>query len=221
MITTKPATVTHYVAALPDAQRGLAERVCAIIDAELPGVGAVWHGHPVSADIERMTVIMDGYTGAAPGQLTFQVSGQVRSNPDRARASWIRAAYVVGFAALGWRYVLQPAFDPLRAYLRDPTQSTLPQLSMTNHDADPTRREILLVTEPSEVQGVFVACGGHQVILPIPHDQRTLDELSAVFIGDRETTEWARVPMKGLRVPWPRRPMHMFDPAPVQPSPAG
>jgi hypothetical protein len=47
MTTVKAGTVTNYVAALPDAQRGLAERVCAIIDAELPGLGAVWHGHPV------------------------------------------------------------------------------------------------------------------------------------------------------------------------------
>lgn len=207
----RPMTVRHTVGDVTN-----------IVKMYLDDSGIVLQGVPAAnnpADIERMTSIMDSYTGTAPGQLTFQLSGQVRSNADRARASWIRAAYVVAFAALGWRYVLQSAFDPLRAYLRDPTQSTLPILSMTDHDADRTRREILLVTDPSDMECVFVACGGHQIILPVPGDQRTLDELSAAFVG-RDITQAARLNVRGGRVPWPRRPMHLLDPAPVERSPA-
>jgi hypothetical protein len=41
----KFATVEEYFASLPAALRPIAERLQPIVDAELPGAGAVWHGH--------------------------------------------------------------------------------------------------------------------------------------------------------------------------------
>jgi len=41
----KFASVEEYVASLPEGLRPVAERVQAIFDQELPGKGAVWHGH--------------------------------------------------------------------------------------------------------------------------------------------------------------------------------
>ena len=40
-------TVQDYVSSLPEAQRRIAEELVRLVDAELPGTGAVWHGHPV------------------------------------------------------------------------------------------------------------------------------------------------------------------------------
>ncbi|MEU5883704.1 DUF1801 domain-containing protein [Spirillospora sp. NPDC047279] len=39
--------VQDYVTALPDARREIAEKLVPLIEAVLPGKGAVWHGHPV------------------------------------------------------------------------------------------------------------------------------------------------------------------------------
>jgi len=43
----KFATVEEYLASLPDAQRQLTDKLLPLIEAAVPGTGAVWHGHPV------------------------------------------------------------------------------------------------------------------------------------------------------------------------------
>ena len=53
---TKYATVDEYVAAQPEALRAIAEKLIPVIEAVLPGAGAMWHGHPVWS------------LGAAPGR---------------------------------------------------------------------------------------------------------------------------------------------------------
>ncbi|GAA2785773.1 hypothetical protein GCM10010441_08430 [Kitasatospora paracochleata] len=52
----KHATLDEYLAALPAAQQEIADRLRSLIDAALPGTGALWHGHPVWS------------LGAAPGK---------------------------------------------------------------------------------------------------------------------------------------------------------
>ncbi|KAA2257910.1 DUF1801 domain-containing protein [Solihabitans fulvus] len=52
------ATVQDYVDSLPESQREIADTLLPLIDAALPGAGAVWHGHPVWS------------LGAAPGKAT-------------------------------------------------------------------------------------------------------------------------------------------------------
>ncbi|MFI6443431.1 DUF1801 domain-containing protein [Kitasatospora sp. NPDC050543] len=53
---TKFATLDEYLAALPAAQREITDKLRPVIDAALPGAGALWHGHPVWS------------LGAAPGK---------------------------------------------------------------------------------------------------------------------------------------------------------
>ncbi|MER8183802.1 DUF1801 domain-containing protein [Kitasatospora sp. NPDC094015] len=52
----KPTTPQDYLAALPEAQRELADRLLPLVEAALPGAGVLWHGHPVWS------------LGATPGQ---------------------------------------------------------------------------------------------------------------------------------------------------------
>ncbi|WP_354642031.1 DUF1801 domain-containing protein [Kitasatospora camelliae] len=49
-------TVDAYLAVLPADQREIADRILPLIEAVLPGTGALWHGHPVWS------------LGAAPGK---------------------------------------------------------------------------------------------------------------------------------------------------------
>jgi hypothetical protein len=43
----KFATVEDYLTSLPESQRQIADKLLPLIEQVLPGVGAVWHGHPV------------------------------------------------------------------------------------------------------------------------------------------------------------------------------
>ena len=43
----KFATLDEYLSALPAAQRELTDLLLPIVEAELPGAGGLWHGHPV------------------------------------------------------------------------------------------------------------------------------------------------------------------------------
>ncbi|GAA3605907.1 hypothetical protein GCM10022419_108390 [Nonomuraea rosea] len=52
----KFTTVDEYLAAQPEPLRAIAEKLLPIIDAVLPGAGALWQGHPVWS------------LGAAPGK---------------------------------------------------------------------------------------------------------------------------------------------------------
>ncbi|MCP2166838.1 DUF1801 domain-containing protein [Goodfellowiella coeruleoviolacea] len=64
-------TVEDYTAALPEAQRAIADTLLPLINAVLPGVGAIWHGHPVwslgGAPGRSPVCLVKGY----PGYLTF------------------------------------------------------------------------------------------------------------------------------------------------------
>ncbi|MEV0420328.1 DUF1801 domain-containing protein [Streptosporangium canum] len=44
---TKFATVPDYLASLPESQREITGELLPLIEAALPGAGAVWQGHPV------------------------------------------------------------------------------------------------------------------------------------------------------------------------------
>ena len=41
------ATVSDYLDSLPAAQREITDALLPLVEAALPGAGAVWHGHPV------------------------------------------------------------------------------------------------------------------------------------------------------------------------------
>src|SRR6185369_16957261 len=142
---------------------------------------------------------------------------------NRARVSWIRAAYVVAFARFGWSYLFQIALDPMRRHFRDPTTAELPILSMTDPDADTARREIWILERPVEKQCVAVVIGQYTVILPLPNDTRSLDDLSRAWVGDHDISQRVVGTASGVLFPWPGKPMYSFDPVPVpeQQSDAG
>ena len=62
------------------------------------------------------------------GPMGFELTRRVQV--VRAQLSWVRAAYLVAFAALGWRYICTPYLDPLRAQLADPDATLLPPLAL-------------------------------------------------------------------------------------------
>jgi hypothetical protein len=79
----KFATVEEYFASLPETLRPIAERLLPIVDGELPGAGAVWHGHATwslgEAPGKSPVCLVKGY----PSYLTFSFwKGQAIDDPS-------------------------------------------------------------------------------------------------------------------------------------------
>jgi hypothetical protein len=129
---------------------------------------------------------------------------------ERAQLSWARAAYLAAFAALGYRYIFRPQFDPLRAALAAPEASTLPPISFIDPNADRGSRQILYISEPTELDAVAVRMGAHTVYLPGPDDGQTMDSLSAA-LSATFGPETQPLEVVAKQIPWPTRPTYALD----------
>jgi HNH endonuclease len=167
------------------------------------------------ADLDRMDEHMRMLSETRSTDFRFTFTPRLRYFPDRARVSWIRTAYLAAFALFGWKYILQPALQPIREQLLYPSTITLPLLSMYDPDGDPGRHEIWVVKQPTEHRSLLVIAGQQGVFLPVPNDPRSLEEL-ARGLGAR-ADERVHYAFTGDMFPWPSRPEHLLDPAPVTP----
>jgi hypothetical protein len=133
-----------------------------------------------------------------------------RMLPVRAQLSWVRAAYLAAFAALGWRYVFLRYLEPLRAQLADPTAELLPPLAMVDLAAPRDRRQLLLVREPHELRSLAVVLGHHTVYLPGLEDPQPFGDLSAA-LARLTTQKPPRPQLVGKQIPWPTEPRYDLD----------
>jgi hypothetical protein len=139
----------------------------------------------------------------------FTIVPRLRYNPDRARISWIRTAYLAAFALFGWSYILQPSLDPIRDQLQNPSANTLPLLSSYNPAGDPERHELWVIKKPTKHRSVLVIYGRQAVFLPLWSDPRTLDEL-AQDIGSKEDGP-VHYAFTGDMFHWPSEAMYLLD----------
>jgi len=165
------------------------------------------------ADLDRAEAHWRELSATWSTDFRIEITPQARYSPDHARISWVRTGYLAAFALFGWRYILQPALQPVRDQLMDPAAVSLPPLSMYIPDGDPGRREIWVVKEPAERRSLLVLSGRHGVFLPLPDDNRTLSQL-ADSIGTH-TAGPVRHVFTGDMIPWPPGPEHLLDPPPV------
>ena len=165
------------------------------------------------ADLDLMEQQMRSLSQTGSTDFRFTVTPRLRYFPDRARISWIRTAYLAAFALFGWRYILQPALQPVRDQLQNPLAVTLPRLSMYNPEADAGRHELWIIKQPIEHQSLLVISGRHGVFLPLPNDARSVEELACTLgtNGDQAV----RYEFTGDMLPWPSGPEHLLDPPPA------
>ena len=134
----------------------------------------------------------------------------------RARLSWLRAAYLVAFAALGWRSICMPYLAPLRAQLADPDATLLPPLALFDPSAAPDSRDLVVVQKPHELRSLAVVLGRYTVFLPGLEDPQPF----------RVPRVCARQVSRAADIPWSARPQAdpmawqtdpLADPADVRP----
>jgi hypothetical protein len=165
----------------------------------------------------EMTKTLDQWAmGDRPGgPMGFELTKRV--HVVRARLSWLRAAYLVAFAALGWRYIYMPYLPPLRAQLADPDATLLPPLALDDPDTPADRRDLLVVQEPHELRSLAVVLGRYTVFLPGLEDPQPFMSLaSALSRSPMQLTSPGapgriQIPWRGKRIAWPTRPMYALD----------
>lgn len=140
-----------------------------------------------------------------PITLGFKLGGKL--DLHRAGVSWLRAAYLAAFAALGYAYILRPLFDTVRRQIRYPNELHIQRHTIFLPLSEPEDRYLLLVKEPDWLKALAVRFGTRAVLLPV------FDDAPLPYAELQERVErGANLSMRGdCGFPWPTRPEHRFD----------
>ncbi len=147
---------------------------------------------------------VDKHTAA--GTLKVSVSLWAERYAERdLRNGWLRAAYLVAFAAFGYQYIFDPALAPVRRQLADLDGDHIRDYFYIDTSADRATRMLARVREPA---CLWVQMGRYIVILP---PLRPKPDFYTQF--DRVVLESAqkRGDLAFNERPWPQGPEHRFD----------
>jgi hypothetical protein len=151
--------------------------------------------------VDAMTQRLDRMVEAALVGAEFSLTFRKGYRPRNASISWLRSAYLIAFAALGYRYILNPALAIVRQQIANPKETHIRCFSTLLPGADPATRIISFVERPVELVSVLVQMGRHIVLLPHPDDPLIYERLQRPI----------RASAKGLRLPWPNEPVFVLD----------
>ena len=141
-----------------------------------------------------------------PITLNYNLGGTL--DLHQAGVSWLRAAYLAVFAALGYSFILRPVFNPIRRQILYPQE-----LHIQRHtiflpiDEDPGTKYLLFVKEPAWLKALAVRLGTRVVLLPV------FDDSSLPYTELEQRLERGDdLSIRGdSGFPWPVRPEHRFD----------
>jgi hypothetical protein len=111
----------------------------------------------------------------------------------RARASWLRSAYLVFFAALGYRFICRPELESLRAKIANPDSDKEPRTFRLILDKS-TEPTLLRIDEPEALRSYVMLYRRNAIFLPRYGDSDLYIRL-AKHPSDRG--------FSGKQFPWP------------------
>ena len=166
-------------------------------------------GHPGQNNPETVAAHSQPLDAMGAGS-SMTVKFRVRRDLRQASLGWMRAAYLVGFAVYGYRYVLQAAFNIVREAVAVPDLAAFePTLLRGPNDGalDPSIAE---VTGPDWLTGSVAVSFGPRVIL-LPPWGAPADWLEA--LGDRIVASFpvSLTCRSAIGRPFPEHPMHLCD----------
>ena len=134
------------------------------------------------------------------------VTWKGRWTPQGVRAGWFRSAYLVAFAAFGYRYILRPQINIVREQIRRPDIELAPRAVMFDASLDPGSRQLALIERPRTLESVYVTIGRFAVLLPGLSNDRD------VYVQIASRKRWPpRGSFSGTGYPWPSGPQHRCD----------
>ncbi len=132
--------------------------------------------HPETT--EAVTAALE--QAAASGSTDWTIGLTFQSpNYRRAAVGWLRTAYIVVFAMLGYTYVLRAELDLVREQINAPDEMILTRFCMMKPNSSPDRL-VSFVTEPLEYASVIVQASNAAVLLPSDTLPGTYDRLAAI-----------------------------------------
>ncbi|HVF05270.1 MAG TPA: HNH endonuclease [Frankiaceae bacterium] len=166
-----------------------------VLARDRPGIAAAMIDHLDQIVAEKAT---DWSLG-----ITFEDPWQQR----RVNIGWLRAGYLAAFAALGYRYIAQPAFSAVRQQILRPDDDVVRlTVMLARGDAPHTTRSILLVEKPSELRSVVVQMGRAVVLLPYIGCSAGAEIFTDLPLADAGSTD-----LHGQLLPWPDRAAFLLD----------
>jgi hypothetical protein len=156
-----------------------------------------------------MTAAFDKVVDERSTGVTFNLSFRT---PDFRKASigWLRTAYLVAFATLGYLYILRAELDEVRQQIREPTAEILERYCVITR-TDTADRRITFVWRPAEFESVMVFSNDCAVFLPSEGSVGTYKRLATLDPWPPGTTT-----LSGSTAPWPARPAYALDRAALE-----
>jgi hypothetical protein len=158
--------------------------------------------------VHRFMDSLTATTGSEPRSFGIQTAEPW--NTRGAFLSWVRAAYLAGFAVMGYRWILSnPDLERLRKQLRDPT-TNLADIPVFEVGASSGQRSIIRIAEPKALAGsMAVIIGRVCVVLPGPHPLGVASRWS--FENALGVLSEASGVLANEEVEWPTGPLHATD----------
>jgi hypothetical protein len=127
----------------------------------------------------------------------FTITARMRYHSRLAMVGDLKAAFLVAFAALGYRYAFDPLLDKIRQQIRNPNDHVIDNWTMTIKGTGGVR-PVMVVAE--SLPGVVVQLDEVGIILPwFTSPKDFYSELPPRYGSNKQ------MQLKGKRVPWPTR----------------
>jgi len=123
----------------------------------------------------------------------------------KAHLSWLKAAYIVGFARFGYRWAFSPGIKIVRDQLLSIDDELITVFKLTNPAMQKNVRRIVEIAEPSEIASLGVQMGEHLVFLPRPNDLDFYERLKK-DMPRKKSSQFI-----GQELEWPTEPTHHYD----------
>jgi hypothetical protein len=168
------------------------------------------------ADVERAVESFDQLVEGI-GDDTFTLTFKHAFEPRRARLGWLRAAYLIAFAQFGYRYILRPAFEPLRAQLMSPDEAVLDPPPVTiDPSAVGEHGGRLLMPSTDVLDIVIVDMGWVYAFLPGADGSAgffdtVIERVLALSQSRRQEAGIVGLDLPGGTLEWPTSPQYVFD----------
>ena len=161
-----------------------------------------WATHPV--DHQK---VMDRFArasaGADPSSLRFTVTLEEYSR-NRAAASWLRSAYLLFFASLGYRFIWRPELDVVRTRIQNPDGDEPTAFRLTKPKPVPAPA-LCRIDTTERFRSYALLWGHHAVFLPRFSDRGLYGRLATMG-------EVAEASITGVQYPWPKGgPTFLYD----------
>jgi hypothetical protein len=165
----------------------------------LPKCNPPGTGKAITKEIERL--IAEG----SASNLRFRVTSAQTHSPRLVRRGWLRSAYLVAFALLGYRYAFSDALRPVRDQFIPAGSAELARFHLLIPGVPAVERHLFLIDRPKPFGCLAVQMGRHAVFLP-----RRTDDLN-LFQHLDATTGSEFHSMITDEIEWPNEPRHLMD----------